>query len=195
MLPVPSVVEVNGISFDVRVKCVLVEQDSTTSGMGNSKSVFARHSCWRYSIAFWRAITYHVPAMCSSVARAPSRRGPGFQLRMLRRVCSSKRLGTLFSKQYFGFGECLLSWASRKMGLELPVLTKRRSSVAAGSDILHAVYPSRMDETSSPLPETTSSSECGKEQPFGCDPMLDGMDILRYNSFLRCWHVLRPNDQ
>ena len=37
MLPVPSVVEVDGLDRDVRVKGVLVEQDSTTNVMGNEE--------------------------------------------------------------------------------------------------------------------------------------------------------------
>ena len=38
--------------------------------------------------------------MCSSMASSLPRRGRGFQLKMLRRVCSSKRLGTLLSKRH-----------------------------------------------------------------------------------------------
>ena len=37
MLPVPSVVEVDGLDRDLRVKGVLVEQDSTTNVMGNEE--------------------------------------------------------------------------------------------------------------------------------------------------------------
>ena len=104
---------------------------------------------------------------------APSlpRRGPGFQLRILIRVCSSKRLGTQLPKRYFGWGEkCLLSTASRKMGLAHPLLANWHNNAADGSDIAQAVYPSRMDETSSSVPEKIVSSECGKSSRLGLIP-------------------------
>ena len=39
MLPVSGVVKVRGLNSDVRVKRVLVEQDNTTSEMGNAKVI------------------------------------------------------------------------------------------------------------------------------------------------------------
>ena len=39
LLPISSVVEVNGVDLDVRLTSVLVEQDSTTSEMGNVKVI------------------------------------------------------------------------------------------------------------------------------------------------------------
>ena len=39
MLPISRVVEVNGLDTDVRVKGVLVEQDSTASVVGNVKVI------------------------------------------------------------------------------------------------------------------------------------------------------------
>ena len=39
MLPISSVVEVNGLDFDLRVKVVLVEQDSIASVVGNAKVI------------------------------------------------------------------------------------------------------------------------------------------------------------
>ena len=92
------------------------------------------------------------------MAHALPHRAPRFPLSVLRRVCTSKRMGPL-SKQHFGLvTNCLLSCRSRKIGLALPSLTKWRSSVAAGSDIFLVVYPSRMNETSSSMPERISSS-------------------------------------
>ena len=61
----------------------------------------------------------NVPCACNVLLNGLwfLRRGPRCQLRILIRVCSSTRFGTLLSKRYFGWGEkCLLSWASRKMG-------------------------------------------------------------------------------
>ena len=114
---------------------------------------------------------YHLPAMCSSMTPSLPRRGPGFQLKMLIRVCSSKRLGTQLSKRYFGWGEkCLLYRASRKMGLAHPLLANWRYNAVDGSDIAQAVYPSRMDETSSSEPEKILSSECGKSIRLGLIP-------------------------
>ena len=110
----------------------------------------------------------HLPAKCSSMAPGFLRRGPGFQLRILIRVCSSKRFGTLLSKRYLGWEEkCILSKVSRKMGLAHPTLAIWRSSVVDGSDIAQAVYPSRMDETSSSMPERISSSQRGKSSRLG----------------------------
>ena len=117
----------------------------------------------------------HLPAMRSSMAPSLPRRGPGFQLRMLRAVCSSKRLGTLLSKRYSALeGKCLLSWASRKIGLALSSLTKWRSRVETGSDIHQTVNPSRNDETSSSLQERNSSSECVKGSRLGVIPYWTG---------------------
>ena len=42
-----------------------------------------------------------------------------------------------------------------------------RSSVVAASDIAQAVCPSRVDETSSSIPERSSSSECGRSSRLG----------------------------
>ena len=76
--------------------------------------------------------------------------GARFQLRMRRRLCSRNRLGTSLLTRYSGFGEeCLLSCASRKLGLALFQLAKWRSKVAAGSTFTQAENPSRMDETAS----------------------------------------------
>ena len=50
------------------------------------------------------AIMCHFPAVCFSMAPGLPRLGPGFQLKMLVRVCSSRRYGTLVSKRYFGWG-------------------------------------------------------------------------------------------
>ena len=58
------------------------------------------------------------------------------------------------------------------LGLAHPFLAIWRSSVVAGSGISQAVFPCRMDVTSSSIQERISSSE----QPFGCDPILDGME-------------------
>ena len=43
--------------------------------------------------------------MCFSLALSLPRRGPGFQFRMLRRVCSRKRSGKSLLKRYIGLGE------------------------------------------------------------------------------------------
>ena len=43
--------------------------------------------------------------MCSSIAPGFPRRGPGFQRKMLMRVCSSTRFGTLLSEQHSGWGK------------------------------------------------------------------------------------------
>ena len=121
--------KVYGLHCDVRVKGVLVEHDSATSEMSNVKvarealvqkgtqSLLEQHS---------RAI---FTAMCSSMAPSLPRRSPGFQLKMLRRACSSKRLGAWLSKGCSSLREKFLqSWASRKTGLALPEVPKYKIS-------------------------------------------------------------------
>ena len=58
--------------------------------------------------------------------------------------------------------------------MPFPLLFRWRSSVVAGSDIFKAVYPSRMDETSSSKPERLSSSDCGKSSRLGAIPYWTG---------------------
>ena len=79
MLPIPGVVEVNGIDLDVRVKGVIVEQDSTTSIVGNVE-VIREAPVLEILNRFLES--NHVP-----ILRNVFFSGPGFQLNMLRRVC------------------------------------------------------------------------------------------------------------
>ena len=98
-------------------------------------------------------------------------------------------LGTSLSERYSGLGdECLLSCASRKVGLTLFKLTKWRSKIEAGSTITQTVYPSRMDETSSSEPDSISSSGCGKRSRLG-DAKLDWMNGIANTGCRWCRRV------
>ena len=119
MLPVSVVLNLNGLHGDVRVKGVLVEHNSTTSIMGNVEVI-------REALVL-KILNLQWHLLCLEVQ----------DFKMLKRVCSSKRLGTLLSKRHTGLGkECLRSWAPRKTGEALPALTKWRNSVELGSDPL-----------------------------------------------------------
>ena len=85
------------------------------SGTVRTVVCFAKYSCWEYSRASCRALVCHLSAMCSSMAPSLPRRGPGFQLRMLRQVCIPNRLGThCYQTDTRDFGEeCRLSWDAR----------------------------------------------------------------------------------
>ena len=110
--------EVNGSNFDLRVKSVLVEQDGTASTMSHiemTRQVFVLEVL--DGLLQSNDVPFPRDVLLDGIF---PRRGPRFQLRMLRRICSSKQLGTLSSKRS-GLGEnCLRSWASRKTGLALP---------------------------------------------------------------------------
>ena len=102
MLPISITVDVDGINLDVRVKSV--EQDSTSSKVGNIEMVrealvlkALNRLLWRNNVPFARSVLQWPPSL--------PRRGPGFQLRILIRVCSTERLGTQLTKRYSGLGE------------------------------------------------------------------------------------------
>ena len=104
MLHILGIVEVNGADLNVRMKGVLVEKNSASGVMGHEDS------------SSNRAEGAQLPLAEQFFSMAPSlpRRVPGFQFRMLRRVCSSKWLCTSLIKRYSGLGElCLRSWESR----------------------------------------------------------------------------------
>ena len=85
------------------MKSVAVEQDSTSSKVCNIEMVrealvlkVLNRLLWRTSVPFARNVLQWHPSL--------PRRGPGFQLRILIRVCSTERLGASLSKWYFGWG-------------------------------------------------------------------------------------------
>ena len=102
LLPISSVVDADGTNVDVRVKSVLLQQDSTNSIMDNMKVV-------REALVIKLLDRFlecnHVPFSRNVFFNGTClpRRGQGFQLRMLLRVCSSKQLSTLLSRQSFGW--------------------------------------------------------------------------------------------
>ena len=117
MLPIPSIVEVNGADLDDRVERVPVEQNCTSGVMSHMKMT---RQVFVLEVLNCVLQSNDVPSPRNVFSMAPSlpRRGPGVQFRMLRRVCSSKRLGTLLLKRYSGLGEqCLLSLCFMKDGL------------------------------------------------------------------------------
>ena len=127
---------------------VLVEQYSTASVMSHVKMT-RQELVLEVLDCHLQSNDMQFPPRFSMAPCFP-RRIPGFQLKMLRLLFSCNRQGTSLIKRYSGLGEeCLLSCASRKIGLALLKLTRWRSRVEAGSTFTQAVYPSRMDETSS----------------------------------------------
>ena len=137
MLPISTTVDVDGIDLDVRVKSV--EQDSTSSKVGNIEMVREALVLKALNRFLWRN---NVPFACSVLQWPPSlpRRGPGFQLKMLIRVCSSKRLGTQLSKRHSGLGEM-----SSVMGTTVKwrfLQSPRDASITSPDKIFSTVYPS-----------------------------------------------------
>ena len=111
------------------MKRVLVEQDSTTGVMGNVKVVreaLVLEVLDRFlkgnNVPFACNVLFFGTCFTLSRSRIPAQDAE-----------TSKRLGTLLSKRFSGLGEkCLLSWASRKIGLALSLLTSWRSRVEVG---------------------------------------------------------------
>ena len=103
MLPIPSVVEVNGADFDVRVEGVNFEKKLNirrNEQMDMTRQVFVLEvlDCVLQSndVPFPRDVFFDGAFFCSSRSR--------IQFSMLRRVCSGKRLGTSLLNRYSGFG-------------------------------------------------------------------------------------------
>ena len=79
MLTISSVVEENGLDFDVRVKGVLVEQDSTASVVGNVKVIrealvleVLNRFLERNHVPFHRNVFFDGTFSASSTSRVPA---------------------------------------------------------------------------------------------------------------------------
>ena len=131
MLPISITVYVDGINLDVRVRSV--EQDSTPSKRCNIDMVrealvlkALNRLLWRNNVPFARSVLQWLPSL--------PRRGPGFQLRILIRVCSTERLGTQLTKRYSGLGEMssvmgtTVNWRFLQSPRDAPIITQNRYS-------------------------------------------------------------------
>ena len=99
------------------------------------------------------------------------RLGPGFQVKILMRTCSSSRLGLLVSNlQSDGEERHVLMKASRNTGAALPLSFMWRARMVVGSAVTHTVLSSRMDEVSSSKSVRISMSERGESGHCGVEP-------------------------
>ena len=125
MLPIPGVVEVNGLDFDVRVKGVLIEQDSAASVVGNVKVirealVLEVIDCLleRNHVPFHRNVLFSGTFSASSRCRIPARDAEACLLEKNGWVPCCQSDTPAWEKSAFGHGH------RERLGLALPALTK-----------------------------------------------------------------------
>ena len=91
--------KVNGLDVNIGAEGVLVEQHRASTEIGHVEPI-----CKNVMIdildASCRVMTCHLPAFCYAKAFSFPRRGPGFQLYILRRFCTGERLDILLCKRY-----------------------------------------------------------------------------------------------
>ena len=73
------------------VESIFVDQDSAASKVGDVETVCEEFRAADIQSLPARAITCHFPAICLSMAPGDTRLGPGFQVKILMRVCASIR--------------------------------------------------------------------------------------------------------